>query len=61
MSKINEIMSVKESILEYIKKDGRKFRDPEALVKFIFTQPLTRVKHFVDAGIYAGTSPGIIF
>jgi|WetSurSiteA1Bulk_404760.scaffolds.fasta_scaffold02006_2 Fic family protein len=52
-NKINEIMSVKESILEYIKKDDRKFRDPEVLVKFIFTQPLTKVKHFVDAGIYA--------
>jgi len=25
----------------------------EVLVKFIFTQPLTKVKHFVDAGIYA--------
>ena len=52
-NKISEIMSVKESILEYIKKDDRKFRDPEVLVKFIFTQPLTKVKHFVDAGIYA--------
>lgn len=52
-NKINEIMSVKESILEYIKKDDRKFRDPEVLVKFIFTQPLSKVKHFVDAGIYA--------
>jgi Fic family protein len=52
-NKINEIMSVKESILEYIKKDDRKFRDPEVLVKFIFTQPLTKVKHFVDAGIYS--------
>ena len=52
-NKINEIMSVKDSILEYIKKDDRKFRDPDVLVKFIFTQPLTKVKHFIDAGIYA--------
>jgi Fic family protein len=52
-NKINEIMSVKDSILEYIKKDDRKFRDPEDLVKFIFAQPFTKVKHFVDAGIYA--------
>jgi Fic family protein len=52
-NKINEIMSAKESVLEYIKKDDRKFRDPEVLVKFIFTQPFTKVKHFVDAGIYA--------
>lgn len=52
-SKINEIVSAKDSILEHIKKDERKFRDPEDLVKFIFTQPYTKVKHFVDAGIYA--------
>ena len=25
----------------------------EVLVKFVFTQPLAKVKHFVDAGIYA--------
>lgn len=52
-NKINEIVSAKDSILEHIKKDERKFRDPEDLVKFIFTQPYTKVKHFVDSGIYA--------
>ncbi len=36
-NKINKIMSVKESLLEYIKKDDRRFRDPEVLVKLIFT------------------------
>lgn len=51
-NKINEIMTVKESILEYIKKDDRKFRNPDDLVKFLFGQPFRKVKHFVDAGIY---------
>ncbi len=52
-NKINEIVSAKNSILEYIRKDYRKFRDPENLVKFIFTQPYTKVKHFTDVGAYA--------
>jgi len=51
--KINDIVSVKDSILEYIKKDDRKFRNPEDLVEFLFTQPFIKVKHLVDAGIYA--------
>jgi len=51
--KINDIMSAKESILEYVKKDKREFRDPDDLVNFLFTQPFTKVKHFVDTGIYA--------
>jgi Fic family protein len=51
--KINEIVSAKDSILEHIRKDDRKFRDPENLVKFIFTQPYTKVKHFTDVGAYA--------
>ena len=52
-NKINEIVSAKDSILEHIRKDYRKFRDPENLVKFIFTQPYTKVKHFTDVGAYA--------
>ena len=51
--KINEIVSVKDSILEFVKKDDRKFRNPEALIEFLFTQPFTKVKQLVDAGIYA--------
>ena len=51
--KINDIVSVRDTILEYIKKDKRKFREPEDLIKFLFTQPFTKVKHLVDAGIYA--------
>lgn len=51
--KINDIVSTKDSILEYVKKDDRKFRNPENLVEFLFTQPFTKVKHLVNAGIYA--------
>ena len=51
--KINEIVSVKDSILEFVKKDDRKFRNPEALIELLFTQPFTKVKQLVDAGIYA--------
>jgi Fic family protein len=51
--KINNIVSVKDSILDYIKKDDRKLRNPEILIEFLFTQPFTKVKHLVDAGIYA--------
>lgn len=51
--KINEIVSVKDSILEYVKKDKRKFRNPESLIEFLFTQPYIKVKHFVESGIYS--------
>lgn len=51
--KINEIVSVKDSILEFVKKDDRKFRNPERLIEFLFTQPFTKVKQLVNAGIYA--------
>lgn len=51
--KINEIVSAKDSILEYIKTDKRKFKNTEALVEALFTQPFTKVKHLVESGIYA--------
>jgi Fic family protein len=51
--KINDIVSVKDAILEHIKKDDRKFRNAETLVDFLFTQPYIKVKHLVDAGIYS--------
>ncbi|KAF0199971.1 MAG: filamentation induced by cAMP protein [Bacteroidetes bacterium] len=51
--KINEIVTVKDSILDYVKKDVRKFRNAEDMTEFIFTQPFTKVKHLVDSGIYA--------
>lgn len=51
--KINDIVAAKDSILEFVKKDKRKFRNPEQLVSTLFTQPFTKVKHFVDKGIYS--------
>lgn len=52
-NKINDIVTAKDLILEHIKKDYQKFRNPEDLVEFLFTQPFTKVKHLVGAGIYA--------
>lgn len=51
--KINEIVSIKDSILDFVRKDTRKFKNPETLVELLFKQPFTKVKHLVDAGIYA--------
>src|SRR4030042_6215508 len=51
--KINEIVSIKDTILKFEKNDDRKFRNPEVLIEFLFTQPFTKVKHLVDSGIYA--------
>ncbi|MFZ4413514.1 MAG: Fic family protein [Bacteroidales bacterium] len=51
--KINEIISVKDSILDFVKKDNRQFRNPEGMIEILFTQPFTKVKHLVEAGIYA--------
>lgn len=51
--KINEIISAKDSILEYVKKDSRKFRNPERLIELLFSQPFTKVKHLVETGLYA--------
>jgi Fic family protein len=51
--KINDIVTAKDLILEHIKKDDKKFRNPEELVEHLFTQPFTKVKHLVDAGIYS--------
>ena len=51
--KINEIMLIKDSILELVKKNDRKFRNSEVLTEFLFTQPFIKVSHLVDSGIYA--------
>jgi Fic family protein len=51
--KINDIVSSKDTILEFVSKDTRKFREPEKLIEFLFTQPFTKVKHLVDLKIYA--------
>jgi Fic family protein len=51
--RINEIMSAKDSILEYVKKEAPKIRKPDELIQAIFTQPFTKVKHLQDAKIYS--------
>lgn len=51
--KINEIVSAKDAILDYLRKEDRKIRNPDILVECLFTQPFTKVKHLVDANIYA--------
>jgi len=51
--KINDIISAKDSILEYIKKVDSKLRNPEDLINVLFTQPFTKVKHLTETKIYA--------
>jgi len=51
--KINDIVHTKDSVLDYIKKGERKFKSPEDLIEFLFTQPFTKVQHLVDSKIYA--------
>ena len=52
-NKINDIVAAKDSILDYIKKEDSKLRNPDDLVEFLFNQPFTKVKHLVDAKLYA--------
>lgn len=52
-NKINDIVTAKDLILEHVKKEDPKLRNPKDLVEFIFTQPFTKVKHLVDEGIYS--------
>jgi Fic family protein len=51
--KINEIVSAKDAILEHVLKDKRRFKNTEKLIEILFTQPLIKVKHLVEAGLYA--------
>ncbi len=50
--KINDIIATKDAIHKLI-EDETEIRRPDKLVEAIFTQPYTKVKHLVDAGIYA--------
>lgn len=51
-SKINQILAVKEAILDEV-VNHKEIRRPEQLIQLIFTQPFTKVKHLEDAGLYA--------
>lgn len=50
--KINEIISFKDAILEYIKKKG-KFLNTNELIEFVFNQPYTKVNQLVEQSMYA--------
>ena len=50
--KINDIIEVKDAITKEI-ETNTELRKIEQLVQIIFTQPFTKVKHLVDAGLYA--------
>lgn len=52
-NKINDIVSAKDTILEYIKKENPKLRNPEDLVNVLFTQPFTKVKHLTESKVYS--------
>jgi Fic family protein len=52
-NKINDIVSAKDSILEHVKKEDPKLRNPEDLIEALFTQPLTKVKHLTETKIYS--------
>ncbi len=51
-NKINDILSAKEGILTAVQEDT-KIRRPDQLVEMIFKQPLTKVNHLRDAGLFA--------
>ena len=51
-SKINEILAAKDAILKAVSEETD-IRKPESLIKMIFTQPYTRVKHLTGKNIYA--------
>ncbi len=51
-NKINDILDAREGIIEAIRAET-KIRRPDQLVKRIFVQPLTKVSHLTDEGIYA--------
>ncbi len=50
--KINDIIETKDAIQKVIEEETE-IRRPDKLVEAIFTQPYTKVKHLVEAGIYS--------
>lgn len=51
-NKINDILATKDAIAETIASET-KIRKADQLIQMIFTQPLTKVNHLVNAKIYA--------
>lgn len=50
--KINDIIDVKDAISKVIEAETN-IRKADQLIQMIFTQPFTKVKHLVDANLYA--------
>lgn len=50
--KINDIISAKDAIQHELEKETG-IRRPDQLIQMIFTQPLTKVRHLTEKGIYA--------
>jgi Fic family protein len=51
-NKINDILSVRDAILQEIKQ-ATDIQRPEQLVSVLFTQPFSKVRHFTEQQIYA--------
>jgi len=52
-NKINEIVSAKEAILDYLKSEVKTIKKGEELVNLIFSQPLIKVKHLQNEKLYS--------
>jgi Fic family protein len=50
--KINDILNTKEAIQKEIEKEST-IKRPDQLIQVIFTQPLTKVKHLTEKGLYS--------
>jgi Fic family protein len=50
--KINDILNAKEAIQQELEKEST-IKRPDQLIQLIFTQPLTKVKHLTDKGLYS--------
>ncbi len=48
----NQLVEMKQDILQYIRQKTS-IRNPDQLVDMIFSNPYTKVAHFVDKHIYA--------
>ena len=51
-NKINDIIELKDSIMEVLEND-KEIKRPEKLVDMIFEQPFTRVKHLTESSLFA--------
>ena len=50
--KINRLLAAREALLAFV-ATHKQFRRPEQLVQKVFSQPITRIKHIAQEGLYA--------